>query len=114
VKPALTPEEWKIGEDSASVLGDGTTDYDYGYAGLCSDGTLHINLWEYTYEGSGRHALAALALHGQPFGFTRAMVDILADALEGAINDGWGHNDERALAAQAIENIRALLPPEAK
>ena len=65
------------------------------------------------------HAQAALALHGlvvdgEPVGFTRAMVDILADALEGAINDGWGHNDERALAAQAIENIRALLPPEAK
>lgn len=60
-------------------------------------------------DGSGRHALAALALHGQPFGFTREDVAALWFVIqerEGLV--GAPQHTLRSLA----ERIEALLPPE--
>ena len=59
----------------------------------------------------GRHAIAATALHGQPFGFTREDVallrehftwDVTCDVSEGAARSG----------TSLADRIEALLPPE--
>ncbi len=59
-----------------------------------------------------KHAVAALALHGQPFGFTRADVE--------ALNNAWcavkGYHSGSEEDARQLESLRdriaALLPPE--
>lgn len=56
------------------------------------------------------HALAALCLHGQPFGFQRHMVRRLrqsADVMDTALRSAWA-NELREIA----DRIEALLPPE--
>lgn len=59
------------------------------------------------------HALAALALHDQPFGFTQEDVDVLAmagdEGFAGYISDGDHYAHLRSIAAR----IAALLPPPA-
>ena len=84
VKPALTPEEW------AGQLRDPH--------GLDIDGMR------------GRpHAVAALCLHGQPFGFTWGDVRELDDAVERLCE--VGHVDVAAVM-HIRDRIEALLPPE--
>jgi len=52
--------------------------------------------------------LGALALHGQPFGFTREMLRAMREY------DHYLQSDEdRELAERGFDNIEALLPPEA-
>jgi hypothetical protein len=71
------------------------------------------------------HTVAALALHGNPFGFTWEMVDALRSLLADAAawHSGFDSSDEIReiinssfrLADTAVDNIAALLPPrEAK
>ena len=117
IKPALTAEEWA----------KATADYDSLYepfTGLSvqayNDGSLGV--WG-SYEGgaqppAARHALAALALHGQPWGFTRedaAHLRALADAIDRAATA-----QELFILLQAsdpeplrdlADRIEALLPP---
>lgn len=52
------------------------------------------------------HGLAALALYGQPFGFTREDLRLLKHC-EASV--GWKHEEEVRNLADRIE---ALLPPE--
>ena len=58
----------------------------------------------------GAHAAAALALYGQPFGFTREDVALLRGERFG------GFNEDRVELWEAMDNlaarIAALLPPE--
>ena len=56
-----------------------------------------------------RHALAALALHGQPFGFTRADIAAIEDVL--VARDSHSCHDSGPLYDLAAR-IAALLPPE--
>lgn len=106
LKPALKPEDWAsrgvmFGSRGAAVLRGSTLTVGWDSEGV-------------SMEGRERHALAALALHGQPFGFTWEMVDALREAL--VRSEGNDHADqwmgERGrLAFTALENLAALLPP---
>ena len=110
--PALTPEQWAAlavrDEDGASALRlEGTALYvdEQGY-----------NPW----GGGHRHALAALALHGQPFGFTwedhdrhqrmslRARGRRLVTGIEEEREALWA---EAAWHDSMAARIAALLPP---
>lgn len=106
IKPALTPEEW------ANPAGriDGWIDLDAGRIDVMLGGPASPT----RDTGRDRHALAAVLLDGQPFGFTWEDVDTLRDI---AINDvpelneeGSAFNPEPELASIA-DRIAALLPP---
>jgi hypothetical protein len=70
---------------------------------------LHVAL---PFLDADCHALAALALHGQPFGFTREDVALLRDEAESEWNGDEMPTGRRLLALAA--RIEALLPPEGK
>lgn len=110
VKPALTPEELAVCQVQINDRGawvDGA-----GADWLGHDDTESIR-WK-----DRRHALAALALHGQTFGFTRADVDALEEAIEEHANaleerrpwDGYMRT-RNARHATLRDRIAALLPP---
>ena len=63
--------------------------------------------WDALTREWGPHATAALALHGQPFGFTMHDVDLLryAEMLD------WSDEDAARLSS-LINRIVALLPAE--
>jgi len=99
VGPALTPEEWanpvnmQLGSDCwikepQSLL----------LSTAC--GCL-------LFDVERRHAIAALALHGQPFGFTRD--DVVA--LWSVIRDMDPEEPERLRLVSLSARITALLPP---
>lgn len=113
IKPALTPEEW-AGEQPAMNRDDVLIYHDPpprggGCIGITDrdpdDPSSVVILPEH------RHALAALALHGQPFGFTWEDVDLLREEArsEYAIPDGMGFTGQELL--DLADRIAALLPP---
>lgn len=79
IKPALTAEEWAgpepITRKDVQVM-----------LKMRGDGTCRLyltDLWQPIDEERSLHALAALALHGQPYGFVWEDVDrLLAEAVE--------------------------------
>ena len=95
-KPALTAQEWADAFDP-EIHTDALL-YEVSY------------LW-----GSARpHGVAALCLHGQPFGFTREDVELVR-GLRGRPSEYDSspiEDDDPALDALA-DRIEALLPPEA-
>ena len=105
-KPALTPEEWKF-----LLYADS---YDHPLAGPnCEHVPEDICIWsgehvlEIDHEMPRQpHQVAAFLLHGQPFGFTWADVDLLRDA---------DFHPARLRDGDACDNIAdriaALLPP---
>ena len=109
VAPALTPKQWE--RLSFSPIAN-------------PDVSGGIQVVAGTYAGdvpvAGRHALAALALHGQPFGFTHAHVRGILAVLAGAADpSAWfgatsplDREEAEALAEEAAKLIAALLPPE--
>lgn len=118
VKPALTAEEWRSAYGS---FRDGKR-----YASV--DGVLHVylrasgdNEVHHSVIGHERHALAAMALDGQPFGFTWEMVDALRKAVDAlyveateymTVVERWNvETPEMQLASEAADRIAALLPP---
>jgi hypothetical protein len=131
MQPALTSSEWMIvragngeirrerdqlslwrhceGEPFATEVGISCVTRSVGGA---LRGNVHV-------LGEDLHALAALALYGQPFGFTWEMVHVLNRLMEAASDPSdWfgatlGEDRERVYqaAATAIANIVALLPP---
>lgn len=108
MRAALTKEDWA----SAAVLFG-----DRGAARLHAHG---LSIDELTVRPGGEmHALAALALHGQPFGFTWEDVDAIYRIM-GAAEDpsrwyGATTVEDRAAvehaASRAAARIAALLPP---
>lgn len=96
IRPALTEPEWATLDDDVSARCDAITDAVHGPA------TPRF------------HAAAALALHGQPFGFTWADVDALtalADDYDREHGGAYGY----ALAAPVRDvaaRLAALLPPQ--
>lgn len=113
IKPALTPEEWgkQLGASAYIHPRDGGEDLD-GKAFLGrGNGALLV-----AYDGGyarqpvdDRHALAALALHDQPFGFTWEDVDALRCGAD-MIEDEWGGEPAPDLLNLA-DRIAALVPP---
>lgn len=119
IEPALTPEEW---EKLFSEGNDGELErerfsiwrYDAGDPFPVEVRIRSVEEEEHEYTSSGRkveyaslygqelHALAALALYGQRFGFTHEDVRILRDLAEELVRD-----DLHDLA----DRIEALLPP---
>lgn len=104
IKPALTAEQWQT---YLPVLQGDTA-------------TRDLNI-EAAIHAFGLQSAAALALYGQPFGFTREMVNALRIVVR-----GWDGCDDESetreneyvgeeiypLLEAAIENLEALLPPE--
>ncbi len=108
MRPALSPEEWAAGEkvdrfdrwDERFVSGD-----DNAVTACDEVNCVHIRTPKL------RHALAALALHGQPFGFTHADVEAL-DSAAGMIAWEWDDEHPTALALRDLATrLAALLPP---
>jgi hypothetical protein len=100
IRPALTREEWAGATGAIDPLMEPFTEL---HVSIQPDGALAI--WG-AYDGgvqspAARHALAALALHGQPFGFTWQDVDLLRDAVD--------YLDPRIRTL--ADRIAALLPP---
>lgn len=109
IAPALTPEEWAVGSvDRNSVEANRRDD------GVWALSASHCMC---PIDTEDNHALAALALDGQPFGFTWEGHDALRKMLDHA--DRWLASrmfDDRECnllqAARAeTEKIAALLPP---
>ena len=119
IKPALTAEEWatpvnKYGQRHFFDWSDGTT------ATWMADGSLFVNSNGAVYDSEAqevresRHAVAALCLYGQPFGFTREDVALVLDCI--------GMEFDRATVTEARDltqrlnhlanRIAALLPPK--
>lgn len=99
MNPALTKEEW-----ARLTIDEGQSEYaEDAVADAIAESNL--NTW-----GDARHALAALFLHGQPFGFTREDVELLREEAGHEIDAGNGR-EYRRLESLA-DRIEALLPPE--
>lgn len=88
VTSALTPNEWATLDTEDAAIWDG-------------EFVVHCEL---SHPPTNQHGLAALALYGQPFGFTQADVDALLRIA----------SDEPKLAPPLLglaARIAALLPP---
>lgn len=111
IKPVLTAEEWEVRlnggftsvKDPVGIpyVEDGTVvvTYDSGFAAQ-------------TVPEEERHALAALALYGQPFGFTREDVELLRGFRSGYWETGTEDmaRSEEADYENLADRIEALLP----
>lgn len=108
IEPALTPEEWgglrvEYDTHAYSIQGGRVWTHDDDRPTILPD----------------RHALAALCLYGQPYGFTREDVGLaraMATDLEESarVNDRpTGSSAKYAVAMHDLaDRIEALLPPE--
>lgn len=113
IAPALTAEEWKGSINTRALqrpynptVPHYSINFESGWSGICVR-AKHSNA---SLDRSWTHAIAALALHEQPFGFTREDLDELALAYAALLNDG---QDEVATSVHNIRaRIAALLPPE--
>lgn len=109
INPALTPEEWGAVRAWPGVQRRGEHTF------------LQLLGEEVYYEREGaaisfeedRHALAALALHGKPFGFEPAHVSALRGVARShyEMEDG-GFFFMGRLLNEIADRIAALLPPE--
>ena len=106
LKAALTKEEWAAKETPGN--GDWQDKRDGAVARLEYDPT---NLYVWVESGfrvalGSHHAVAALCLHEQPFGFTRADVEALR-----LIVLRYSNVPDHPLLASLASRIEALLPP---
>jgi hypothetical protein len=100
IKPALTAEEWA---DLSAADTDG-----FATVHLIEDGALYISRGDEAWIEGRHHAVAALALHGQPFGFTWEMVDAI-EALARTVEKNGGATWVE-IGRAAASRIAALLP----
>lgn len=99
INPAMTADEWRAMEYAPSGADLIASIDDVGAVDLLQrEQSVYLT-------GKERHVVAALCLHGQPFGFTREDVTFLR-MVENAAAPMYG-NFLRDLAAR----IAALLPP---
>jgi hypothetical protein len=113
IAPALTPEEWTPCYGAAGYLGaDVDSSEEAIQAGGAQRWTGGLLTFNNEYTINKPHAVAALCLHGQPFGFTQAHVTALRRYL-GLVPERPDWNDNH-LATEAIDRIAALLPPAPK
>lgn len=99
--PALTPAEWRT---ETAMIRDEETPQGYGFiqGGEC----FHIRTEErgVFLSSEKRHALAALCLHGQPFGFTQQDVQRLREKVDHAEAD----QENMALAEDEAQEAEAM------
>ena len=105
--PALTAEEWR----TAEVRREGKGTYEVDVLALSPDGRSLRLASEADGElvvvpESERHAVAALALHGQPFGFTHQDVEDETDVADYC--DAMARQNEDAGQTAAAATFRAL------
>lgn len=108
IEPALTAEEWAIrGAPIQGRIGKKP----WAIYELDKQGRLWMPDATENYEcvGRERHCLAALCLHGQPYGFTWADVELIRYAL-GLVHGAGDWEDAKVLDSLA-DRIAALLPP---
>lgn len=100
ITPALTAAEWIQYGDDLAVMADWAADRrPYGPDR------------RYTMEQK-RHAVAALALHHQPFGFTAADLDVLVEVSRFYQHRGFpGDPPIVEMLERIYDRIAALLPP---
>ena len=91
IKPALTPEEWAEAADQRALQA------------VLESASAEVDAW----NPPSRHGLAALTLHGQPFGFTWEDVDRVRSVAEP--DSDWYREDEWLVSL--ADRIAALLPP---
>ena len=105
--PAMTAKEWA--EPSYTMA-------DTRLQVKRFDGDLGFRVFDKlgTFREKDRHALAALALYGQPFGFTREDVEVLRRVLREWTPLRESPIDLPVGLATLAARIEALLPPEAK
>ena len=123
MEPAMTAEEWARQEVEMGDKGWFHADGAFPVGGgdpVVASGDLYVG----AYDAHGRacpgaevpakhrHALAALCLHGQPYGFSWADVDALREVLDEAYGNGNSPEWSCAIVAeQLLAKIAALLPP---
>lgn len=113
--PALTPEEWERWLASKHLRrdrvmtpqeierhGQRQTGVQYGWP--WSGFTITAEVTTAGLNASFDHALAALALHQQSFGFTKEDVEWIR-------RQSWGDDRMDELQASLANRIEALLPP---
>lgn len=99
MKPALTAKEWTEKRyETQALLGEATVQVDEE-----DDVYISPTAMGAFFRATDRHALAALLLYGQPFGFSREDVKHLRDR---------GSNCEWCISL--ADRIEALLPPEGR
>lgn len=118
IRPALTVEEWRrhwferqgsVNRTQVHFGGDRAGD---GFFALTPDGPTGSAV---VVNSASLHAVAAVALHGQPFGFTHADVDLLLNAAVAieARMDKWNliETEKPPRLRELADRIAALLPP---
>lgn len=111
VKPALTASEW-AGDDRV-ILSTTSPKLGFWVDADISDEGIRLSVHgpkDFTLPSESRHALAALALYQQPYGFTREDVEQLRQL---AIRDSRTYClPEDHFGWRIADRIAALLPPE--
>lgn len=104
IRPALTPEAWRLRQ--------------YGNHYITRSALfVSSEVDSAILRGAERHAVAALALYGQPFGFTHEDVAELREAVAYYGEHRTGPESDLIDASQArlsrlADRLAALLPPE--
>jgi hypothetical protein len=109
IKPALTPEEWHALNSGEAFVNTGQR----GPNVLFVEDAAEQSNADGCYYVRKPHAMAALALHGQPFGFTHEDVAQIREAAD-YVRDRED-NDRDPLLGELYalaDRIAALLPPE--
>lgn len=135
VPPALTQEQWAERDYRPRARDIDAWDREKPERRAADDSTQHVAKIGISYDGCvtlmsrahewvsvpppARHALAALALEGQPFGFTHDDVDQLHHAAD-VLSAAAGSTHESTVPQPSAEALRALagriaalLPPRA-
>lgn len=112
IKPALTPQQWADLNGSCYFVGSSEFVYEDGELedGISiSAATVHVDL-----PKDDRHGIAALCLHGQPFGFTREDVRRLREYpdLYGGLQRTCVEAEWQQFVDSLADRTEALLPPE--
>ena len=98
--PALSPEEWIQYGDDLQIMADWAAD------------KLPFGPDRRSTMEEKRHAVAAIALHGQPFGFTHDEEALLEEQAKFYEHRGFaGDAQVTARIRRLLEKISALLPP---
>jgi hypothetical protein len=107
IKPALTAEKWETFGNVERSIGIVPVGPDANAGFYAIDGWPMYNVTH--------HALAAIALYRQPFGFTREELELMQFLAKA--NNGWDvewGGDMCTRAKSIAQKIAALLPPETK
>jgi hypothetical protein len=94
IEPALTAEEWRLAKDDRNIVGDPSEEA--------------LDLGGGRFKHLDGHALAAINLYGQPFGFTHRDLVVLTAIHDALAHDGF-HTAEELLPI--VAKVAALLPP---